>query len=196
MRNLLLHRVRGAVQRSQRILHQRAVTGIGEQAWARIEAARAEGPFASLDDFCRRTRLPKVTVGDLIRAGALDAFDRRRPLLWQLGALDYRPEELPLEFESPDVALPSLDEFTHTAWEYELLGLSPHGHFMRHYRGALLRVGALDSVQLKQKPNGRRVRVGGMVGGSTCPSLVLPLPMSGFSLAICSWGPNTETGKE
>ena len=147
----------------------KAVTGIGEQAWARIEAARAEGPFASLDDFCRRTRLPKATVTDLIRAGALDAFGQRRPLLWQLGALDYRPEELPLVFASPDVALPSLDDFTHTAWEYELMGLSPHGHFMRHYRGALLCVGALDSVQLKQKPNGRRVRVGGMVAVMQSP---------------------------
>ena len=51
---------------------------LGEQAWARIEAARAERPFADLDDFCRRTRLPRDVVTNLIRAGALDAFGERR----------------------------------------------------------------------------------------------------------------------
>ncbi len=140
----------------------RTVTGIGEQAWLRIQTARAERAFARLDDFCQRTHLPSSIISDLIRAGALDAFGKRRDLLWRLGGIEYRPDELPLVMPEMPVELPELDDMEQTHWEYELLGLSPHAQMMRHYRHALNRAGILSSVEVKQQPNRRTVRVGGM----------------------------------
>jgi error-prone DNA polymerase len=139
------------------------ISGLGEQAWERIRAARDAGPFADLRDCCVRTRLALATIADLIRAGALDAFGERRPLLWQLGDIDYRPEELALVIPTVEVTLPELESLEQTEWEYELLGLSPNGQLMRHYRAALNHAGILSTVEVKQQANGRVVRVGGMV---------------------------------
>ncbi len=139
-----------------------AVLGLGEEGWKRIQSGRGRGLFADLRDFCIRTRLPKPTISDLIRAGTMDAFGARRELLWQLGEIDYRPEELALELPPSEVELPELDEFEETRWEYELLGLSPTGQVMRHYRAALQRAGILSTVEVKKQPNERVVRVGGM----------------------------------
>lgn len=138
------------------------ILGLGGQGWERIQLAREPGSFTDLRDFCIRTQLPKPTTSDLIRAGAIDQFGERRALLWQLGEIDYRPAELPLVLPTVDVSLPDLAEFEQTQWEYELLGLSPNGQVMRHYRAALQRAGILNTAEVKQKVNGWVVRVGGM----------------------------------
>ncbi|MBI4789672.1 MAG: error-prone DNA polymerase [Chloroflexi bacterium] len=140
----------------------RTILGLGEQGWQRIQSARENGLFGNLRDFCIRTRLPKPTVSDLIRAGTLDAFGARRTLLWQLGEIDYRPEELPLAAPVLDVSLPALEDTEATLWEYELLGLSPSGQIMRHHRAAFARAGILSTAEVKAQPEGKMVRVGGM----------------------------------
>jgi len=159
---------RGSTSHLMRPAHRlrmglQTVSGLGEQAWERIRAARDAGPFTGLRDCCMRTRLPQGAVTDLIRAGALDAMGERRPLLWQLGDIDYRPEELPLVLPTLEVALPALEALEQTEWEYELLGLSPKAQLMHHYRAVLNRAGILSTVEVKQQTNGRIVRVGGMV---------------------------------
>ena len=141
-----------------------AVAGLGQQGWDALAAARTNGPFTDLDDLCRRTNLPHETVRQLIRAGALDAFGRRRALLWQLGDIDHRPHELTLASRPAPVELPPLTPLEQTAWEYELLGLSPAGQIMTHYRAALRAAGVLSTWQVKQSSErGDRVSVAGMV---------------------------------
>ncbi|MCO5208740.1 MAG: DNA polymerase III subunit alpha [Caldilinea sp.] len=140
-----------------------AIAHLGEQAWTRIEAARAERPFATLDDFCRRTRLPVDGVTSLIRAGALAAFGERRRLLWRLGELDYRPDEFDLASAPVAAELPVLEAIEQTAWEYELMGMSPERQMMAHYRDGLRRQGVLSTWQVKQAEAGQRVRVAGFV---------------------------------
>jgi error-prone DNA polymerase len=140
----------------------RTVSGLGEQGCERIQTARSENPFRDLRDFCVRTRLPHSTIEDLIRSGTLDAFGPRRTLLWQLGDIDYRPEELPLVMPTNDVSLPALEDMEATLWEYELLGLSPAGQIMRHHRLAFAKAGILTTADVKAQSEGRRVRVGGM----------------------------------
>jgi error-prone DNA polymerase len=143
-----------------------AVAGLGERAWQRIATAREAGAFTGLRDLCARTRLPRDTIADLIRAGALDAFDAtpnsRRNLLWALGEIDYAPDELPLSPIVTPVDLPALKAQEQMAWEYELLGLSPAGQAMQFHREALNRAGVLSVAAAKQQPAGRRVRVAGM----------------------------------
>jgi error-prone DNA polymerase len=141
----------------------RATLGLGESGWERILAARSQAKFSSLRDFCERTRLPQATVSNLVRAGLFDAFGSRRKLLWELGEIDYRPEELPLVLPVMDVPLPELQASEESLWEYELLGLSPNGQLMRHYRPALERAGVLSTAEVKAQPEGEYVRIGGMV---------------------------------
>ncbi len=139
------------------------IAEVGEAAWQRIERARSDGGFTGLADFCRRTRLPVDVVTSLIRAGACDDWGERRTLLWQLGDLDYRPDAFDLVAASSAVDLPALAALEQTAWEYELMGLSPERQVMAHHRPALRRQGILSAWQVKQTEAGRRVRVAGYV---------------------------------
>jgi error-prone DNA polymerase len=63
------------------------VKGMSRTDLASIVAARAEGPFASLADFCQRTTVPRDVVENLILCGAFDSLNpHRRELLWELPA--------------------------------------------------------------------------------------------------------------
>jgi len=139
------------------------IADVGEAAWERIAAVRSAGAFADLADFCRRTRLPVDVVTSLIRSGACDAWGERRALLWQVGDLDYRPDAFDLAAAPSAVDLPALAAVEQTAWEYELMGLSPERQVMAHYRAALRRQGVVSTWQVKQMEAGRRVRVAGYV---------------------------------
>ena len=145
-----------------------AIPGLGEQAWGRVANARAAGAghpsmggFTSLEDCCKRTRLPRDVVENLIRAGACDSFGERRTLLWACAALDYRPDELDLPGVNIAATLPPLAAIEATAWEYELMGLSPRQQMMVHYRPALRAAGVLTTGAVKQEAAGRKVRVAG-----------------------------------
>jgi len=141
----------------------RYLAGLGEAGRARLLAARTGGPFRDLVDFCRRTRLPRPPVSDLIRAGALDSFDiARRQLLWTLGGLHYQEEAL---IETPDVEadLPELTEREAMAWDYELLGLAPNDHPLRLLRARLQRQGVLSAAELAMQSAGKVVKVAGLV---------------------------------
>ena len=72
-------------------LGYRYVQGIGETALARLDEEAAHGPYESLWDFWRRTRLAREPIENLIRVGAF-AFTglHERELLWQLGTF-YQP---------------------------------------------------------------------------------------------------------
>jgi len=141
----------------------RSVTGVGEQAAARIEQARTAQPFVDLHDFCSRTRLPKRVVSALIRAGALDGFGARRTLLWRLGELAYVEDGFMLTTPPQDAALPPLSAQDAAGWEMELMGWAAQGNPMQYLREALRRQGTLKTWQVKQAEAGRRVQVGGMV---------------------------------
>ena len=129
----------------------------------RIVERRGDQPFQSLLGFCRRTRIPRPVVENLIRAGAMDELGRaRRDLLWELGGLVYQEEGLDLQVPVEAVALPSLDQVERLAWEYELLGVVPGTHVMDLYRESLEVQGVLSSRQLEEQPDGRVVRVAGL----------------------------------
>jgi error-prone DNA polymerase len=139
------------------------IAGFGESAWEELAAARTSGAFTDLADFCRRTRLTQDVVCNLIRAGACDAWGKRRDLLWQLGELDQRPGALDLIEEETGVDLPLLAPLEQTAWEYELMGASPSRQMMVHYRARLRAAGVLSGWQVKQMQAGCRVRSAGFV---------------------------------
>jgi len=148
----------GSIRLGLRYLH-----GLGEAGGERLLAARKDGPYLDLGDFCRRTRLPRALIGDLIRAGALDGLDAdRRRSLWRLGGLHYE-EEAPIEAPVEDVDLPELEEREALAWDYELLGLSPDEHPMQYLRPRLAQRGVRTAADLSRLTAGAFVTVAGTV---------------------------------
>jgi len=76
----------------------RVVADMREQDIAAILAAREEGAFASLVEFCGRVPLHRNRIENLVLCGAFDALhEHRRGLLWRLDetvalAMAYRGE--------------------------------------------------------------------------------------------------------
>ncbi|MFN2241969.1 MAG: OB-fold nucleic acid binding domain-containing protein, partial [Anaerolineae bacterium] len=140
----------------------RYVHGLGEIWQERIVERRAGGPYRDLADFCRRTRLPRSLVENLIRSGAMDGLGRkRRDLIWSLGGLAYQEEGLDIEVPVVPASLPALDEAERMAWEHEILGMVPGDHVMSLYREALRAQRVLSSGELWSRQDGERVRVAG-----------------------------------
>lgn len=145
------------------------VQGLGQGGAGRIVAARAGQPFLSLLDFCRRTRLPRRLVENLITAGALDGLDGvgegRRGLLWQLGLLSYEEETL-LSGQTPEAApeeLPQMAALEAMAGELRVMGVSAGPHVMAHHRAAMQQAGVLSSRELAYHGAGALVWVAGQV---------------------------------
>ncbi len=145
-----------------------AVKGIGRGFVRELMAERTlNGPFRSLDEFCRRMYgrdLNRRAVESLIRAGAFDSLGFKRKALLQvynliidgvssegrknvLGQLDLFSMESGEEAESEtDVPLPDVEEFTRfelMAMEKETTGLYLSGHPMDEYRDKAARIGAV-----------------------------------------------------
>lgn len=138
------------------------VNGLGLTGWQRISACRTDAPFTDLSDFCQRTRLDKTLIGSLIRAGILDTLGERRQMLWELGTIHYVDNGLDLLTLSTPISLPALTALEHTVWEYELLGFSPSGQLLAHYRDHLRRAGVLTCRDAKEARAGWRIQTAGM----------------------------------
>jgi len=140
------------------------VRGLGTAYRERIVQERTRGPYQDLRHFCRRTRLPRPLVEDLVRSGAMDSLGTsRRALLWEQGGLTYREEGLGLDQEVVSVKLPELGSFERMLWEYELLGVNTGEHLVARYRERLREQGISSSAELEQLRTGVRVRVAGQV---------------------------------
>ncbi len=139
------------------------VKGLGEASIARIEEERSKKPFVDLSDFCKRARLPRRLIENLILSGAMDAWKvERRDLLWQLARLRYEVEELDLILPDDDFRPESMTVPESMGYEHEILGLHIREHPIALYREWLNANGILDSVALADCPSGQNVIVAGM----------------------------------
>jgi error-prone DNA polymerase len=147
------------------------VRDVRADAAARLVAERrAEGRFRDLADLAARADLRVEQIGQLIRAGACDDFDRpRRRMLWELGLLA-RPHEvrgagrqlaLPLD-PTPAPDLPEPDLIERTLADYETTGLSTGWHLVALLRGRLPG-DAITSAALAEHRHGDEVCVAGIV---------------------------------
>ncbi len=140
------------------------VEGLGEASLVKLEEARRSGSFTGLSDFCRRTQLPRRVVENLILVGAMDGWEiPRRKLLWELGKLSYREEELDLVLPDDGVELPPLSRAEEKAAEYGVLGLSTGDHVMALYRPWLAERSVRGSRDLEACQDGARTMVAGLV---------------------------------
>ena len=133
--------------------------------WRRIEAERTERPFASMEDFTRRTRLDERVVRRLAEAGAFARFEgARRDALWEALDLGRMPaSSLPLTPREPRPDFEPLDAFETIAWDYQYTAHSTSGHPLAPLRDALTSRKLPDARTVAAMPNGRRVRYAGIV---------------------------------
>ena len=141
----------------------RLVSGLGEEAGRRIEAARREKQFGTIDDVIVRARLDKKEIMALAESGALDGLaGGRREAIW--GVLPPRPAEL---FEAADHIEPRPDFRRMTRAEqlvldYERTGVSISDHPMKLLRPTLPKKWktSRDVMNLR---SGTRVTAAGLV---------------------------------
>lgn len=143
----------------------RYVKGIREAAAKQMIAARENGPFASLDDFLRRTNFSATDRRALAAVGALNALTKdRRAALWHIEAAWSDDEALFKQFanayrdDSPLAAMSRVEEIQ---TDFAGLGLTTGEHPMAVLREQLHDV--VPAKNLRDTPNGLRVTIAGAV---------------------------------
>ena len=159
------------------------VYGLGESAGMRIEAARTDGRFRLLRDLARRAGLGRESLLHLARAGGLGSLglDRRRavweamrfldrpsslPLLEQLDEGDEDDEDEPcnsVEHLSDRFRLPPMSPQEEVVADYRTTGLSLMAHPLQFERPRCTAQGIDTIATATTAPEGRRVRVVGIV---------------------------------
>ncbi len=146
-------------------LGMRMVKGLGEEAALRIMAARAEAPFASVQDLTLRAQLGRRELEALADAAALRALSGNRHLtFWQVAGSE---QELPLAPvpQSPEGTplLTPPTEGQNIAADYRSAGLTLGRHPLALLRELLDASSIVTSKSLGDLPDGRPVRVAGIV---------------------------------
>ena len=136
-----------------------------------ILSARAERPFRSLADFCRRVAPLTIEEAEqLVLAGAFDGLNtNRRALLWQLPAVlgdSRRERELQGHMRLyPETPVADVDDFPpleRDLREYYALGVTVKRHLMQHWRPRLDRRGVVPCGQALQLPHKHPVTAAGL----------------------------------
>ncbi|MCW1383905.1 error-prone DNA polymerase [Novosphingobium sp. KCTC 2891] len=135
-----------------------------------IVAARQAGAFISAEDLARRAALPPAALRKLADADAFGSLmQSRRDALWEVRRTP--PTQLPLfafadapELGSePDPRLPAMPLPEEVVTDYQTARLSLKGHPMQFLRADLTREGVLTCADSNAAPDGRKVRVAGVV---------------------------------
>ncbi len=138
-----------------------------DRDWLRIDAARRVAPFASVEDFVRRTRLEERTLSRLAEAGAFDGLReiRRRDALWEVRGLARTPSSRLVgktkEKETPTFRQLDLGETI--AWDYRTSSHSARGHPLEPLREQLSAQRLPDARTVASMPNGRKAHYAGLV---------------------------------
>jgi error-prone DNA polymerase len=149
------------------------VHGLGEAAGRRIEEARREGPYLLPRDLVRRAGIDRESLLHLARAGALASLglDRRRAV-WEALAPQERDGRRPL-FDGLDddcdhgdedaLLLPPTTRQEEVIADYKTGGLSLTAHPLEFERDWLTSIGVAPIEEAVAAPEGRRVRIAGIV---------------------------------
>jgi error-prone DNA polymerase len=142
------------------------IAGLPEEAAKRIVAARADAPFAGVEDLARRARLDAKAMADLAGADALHPLTgHRHQAAWAVAGLDTRPTEMLRATRTGEEAVvlapPSAAESTLA--DYRSLGLSLKRHPLSLLRERLSEFKVEPAARLRGFPNGRLARASGLV---------------------------------
>ena len=154
----------------------RMVKGLANAHAAAIAAARANHPFASVDDLWRRASVPQAALVQLAEA---DAFRpalglARREALWAIRALRDEPlplfaaastreTEIVLEVREPAVTLRAMTAGGEVVEDYCHVGLSLRRHPVAFLRDDLRRRRIVTCMEAMDARDGRWLEVAGIV---------------------------------
>ncbi|MBS0506056.1 MAG: error-prone DNA polymerase [Proteobacteria bacterium] len=141
------------------------VAGLRHEAARRLVHARHGGPFASTEDLTLRARLDRQDLQALAAADALRALSgHRRQQMWDAAAQLRAP---PLLHDAPlheaGLQLPAAPEGEDILFDYAATGLTLRRHPLALLRARLARWRVATALQLRDMPQGRRVRACGIV---------------------------------
>lgn len=146
------------------------VKNMSQEDLVRIISARQEKDYCSLRDFVRRSGVKKDVLESLVLCGACDTLHpNRRQMYWAMqNELQSREKgagpNLSFPFEAERYPeLPDYSEEEKLRLEYEILGITPRGHFMAFWRERYGFSRVLTSREALKAPDGESVRVGGLV---------------------------------
>jgi error-prone DNA polymerase len=156
-------------------LGMRIVQGLAEIDAAEILRARAAGPFVSIEDVWRRSRVKPAALERLARADAFQALGlNRRQALWAIKGLGQVPLELfsaadraqeaivPESREQP-VTLAPLTAGREVVEDYRATQLSLRAHPVSFLRERLAAQGMKRCGDLMRMKDGARVAVAGLI---------------------------------
>jgi error-prone DNA polymerase len=146
----------------------RYARSVRESTGAAIVAARAQGPFASVDDLALRVpEMRKDEMNRLAEVGALNSLDpdHRRDALWKTGRsgrhvgplLESVPET------SPESPLPPMSREERVTADYRGTGVTVGRHPMAFRRDEMNELGVTPARDLEKVPSGGLVRIAGNV---------------------------------
>ena len=144
----------------------RYVTGLREETGKRIEAARADAPFTSVEDVALRAALRDDELQCLAHIGGFAAFGvTRRDAMWQAAAVPKRGSlfekaRLTANRLSP---LPAMSPLDRTLADYKGTGMTVGPQLVSYLRAALDAEGVVRAVDLPKQCNDRRVKMAGLV---------------------------------
>ncbi|MEM7783406.1 MAG: error-prone DNA polymerase, partial [Planctomycetota bacterium] len=148
----------------------RMISGLREESGKAVEEDRTkQGPFESVSDFTRRTRLGQSVVTQLGKADAFGSVNQdRRAAIWQALGQEKRPVDQPLfstleEEDDDTLALPTLELRDQVTEDYRSVGLSLRAHPMTFYREMLEQLRVTTCAGLEEKANNRHLRLAGLV---------------------------------
>jgi DNA polymerase-3 subunit alpha len=164
-----------------------AVKNVGEGAVeAIVEERDANGPYASVFDFCERVDLRRVNkrvVESLIACGAFDSIGSKRSQLMETleEALEYGQkvqkercdpqmglfddgDECNLSVTAPSLPnIPEWDDKERLSREKESLGFYISGHPLTRHGKTMVKYSTVHTQNLADTTDGRMVRLGGMI---------------------------------
>jgi error-prone DNA polymerase len=143
----------------------RYVKSLCEKQGERIEEARRERPFSSIEDFAGRTALDEGTLMRLAEAGAFASLESsRRSAIWRVRGFfrDARPA-LTLAFDETQPRFTGLDALETINWDYRTASHSPRGHPLAPVREILRARKLPDARTVTAMNDGQNVRYAGLV---------------------------------
>jgi len=147
----------------------RLIAGLSQTHAQAIENSRRVAPFASWEDFVRRTRLSRAVISRLAAADAFGSLRlNRRGALWQALGEERSAPAQPLfaaiaEEDEPPAALPALAASEEVVADYRAAGLSLRAHPLAFQRARLAELGIVPADRLGEYPLDRPIRVAGLV---------------------------------
>ena len=140
------------------------VKGLKSHRLDPLLALRERKPFADLQDFIQRVRLPLRLIERLIQSGAMDNWHAsRHQLLWDAGVLYKARGRLPLRLETPAAQLPEPTAMERLNMEFASAGLSTQHHPMQYFRKWCAERRILHSKQVMRARERAVIETAGMV---------------------------------